>query len=135
MMADDMQAGPAGAEPVFRAVVITDPGRRKIEFIKLLRQYTDLGLKDAKEVAEKPPPFVLVICDESRAKEFQAAATAIGVSCALTDYDDATMPIIANEQPFGFRGASKGGCSTKVVALVVAAGGLGYGLALLLAAL
>lgn len=133
-MADDVQSGTSGPEVAFRAVVITDPGRRKIEFIKLLRQYTGLGLKDAKDVAEKPTPFALVICDEPRAKAFQAAATAIGVSCALTDYDDSTVPVIGNDQPFEFKPASKGGCATSAVALLVTAGGLVYGLVLLLMA-
>ncbi len=46
----------ASAEPVEEKtefnVVIKDPGAKKIEVIKVIRQLTNLGLKEAKDVAE-----------------------------------------------------------------------------------
>jgi len=50
-------AGPAAAaepeeEKTEFDVVINDPGPKKIEVIKAIRQLTSLGLREAKEVAE-----------------------------------------------------------------------------------
>jgi large subunit ribosomal protein L7/L12 len=53
-------------------VVIKDPGAKKIEVIKVIRQLTNLGLKEAKDVAETAGSKVL----ESVTKE--AAADAKG---------------------------------------------------------
>jgi large subunit ribosomal protein L7/L12 len=53
-------------------VVIKDPGAKKIEVIKVIRQLTNLGLKEAKDVAETAGSKVL----ESVSKE--AAADAKG---------------------------------------------------------
>ncbi len=40
------------------AVTLTDLGRNKIDVIKVIREYTDLGLKEAKELAESAPAVV-----------------------------------------------------------------------------
>src|SRR5512137_317084 len=51
-------AAAAAAEPVEEktefTVVIKDAGPKKIEVIKTIRQFTSLGLKEAKEAAETP---------------------------------------------------------------------------------
>jgi large subunit ribosomal protein L7/L12 len=66
----------AAAEPVEEKtefnVVIKEPGAKKIEVIKVIRQLTSLGLKEAKDVAETAGSKVL----ESVTKE--AAADAKG---------------------------------------------------------
>lgn len=53
----------ATAEPVEEKtefdVVIKDPGAKKIEVIKVIRQLTNLGLKEAKDVAETAGSKVL----------------------------------------------------------------------------
>jgi large subunit ribosomal protein L7/L12 len=53
----------ASAEPVEEKtefnVVIKDPGAKKIEVIKVIRQLTNLGLKEAKDVAETAGSKVL----------------------------------------------------------------------------
>lgn len=51
-------------------VVIKDPGAKKIEVIKVIRQLTNLGLKEAKDVAETADSKVL----ESVSKEAAADA-------------------------------------------------------------
>jgi large subunit ribosomal protein L7/L12 len=51
-------------------VVIKDPGAKKIEVIKVIRQLTSLGLKEAKDVAETAGSKVL----ESVSKEAAADA-------------------------------------------------------------
>ena len=70
-----MAAGPAAAaEPVEEKtefdVVIKDAGAKKIEVIKVVRQLTSLGLKEAKDVAETPGSKVL----EAVSKEVAADA-------------------------------------------------------------
>jgi large subunit ribosomal protein L7/L12 len=56
-------AAPADAEPAEEKtefdVVIKEPGPKKIEVIKAIRQMTSLGLKEAKELAETPDAKVL----------------------------------------------------------------------------
>ncbi len=56
-------AAAAAAEPVEEKtefnVVIKDPGAKKIEVIKVIRQLTNLGLKEAKDVAETAGSKVL----------------------------------------------------------------------------
>ena len=55
-MASMPTAAAASAEPAEEKtefnVVIKDPGAKKIEVIKVIRQLTNLGLKEAKDVAE-----------------------------------------------------------------------------------
>ena len=56
-------AAAAAAEPVEEKtefnVVIKDPGAKKIEVIKVIRQLTNMGLKEAKDVAETADSKVL----------------------------------------------------------------------------
>jgi large subunit ribosomal protein L7/L12 len=73
-----MAAAPAAAAAAAEAVeektefnvVIKDPGAKKIEVIKVIRQLTSLGLKEAKDVAETAGSKVL----ESVSKEAAADA-------------------------------------------------------------
>ena len=57
-MADPAAAEPAEEKTEFD-VVIKEPGPKKIEVIKAIRQMTSLGLKEAKEMAETPDAKVL----------------------------------------------------------------------------
>jgi len=63
MAAAPTAASAAAAEPVEEKtefdVVIKDPGAKKIEVIKVIRQLTNLGLKEAKDVAETAGSKVL----------------------------------------------------------------------------
>jgi large subunit ribosomal protein L7/L12 len=54
----DGAAEPAEEKTEFD-VVIKEPGPKKIEVIKAIRQMTSLGLKEAKELAETPDAKVL----------------------------------------------------------------------------
>ena len=73
-MAAAATSSAAAAEPVEEKtefdVVIKDPGAKKIEVIKVIRQLTSLGLKEAKDVAETAGSKVL----ESVTKEAAADA-------------------------------------------------------------
>ncbi len=66
-------AGPAAAEPEEEKtefdVVIKEPGPKKIEVIKVIRQLTSLGLGDAKTMAETADGKVLTQVGKDAAEE------------------------------------------------------------------
>jgi large subunit ribosomal protein L7/L12 len=74
-------AGPA-AEPVEEKtefnVVIKDAGAKKIEVIKVIRQLTNLGLKEAKDVAETAGSKVLEAVSKEAATDAKAKLEAAG---------------------------------------------------------
>lgn len=82
-----MAAGPAAsaaAEPVEEQtefdVVIKDPGAKKIDVIKVVRQLTNLGLKEAKEVAETPGSKVLEAVSKDAAADAKKKLEEAGAS-------------------------------------------------------
>jgi large subunit ribosomal protein L7/L12 len=83
-----MAAGPAmaasAAEPVEEKtefdVVIKDAGAKKIEVIKVIRQLTNLGLKEAKDVAETAGSKVLEAVSKEAAADAKAKLEAAGAS-------------------------------------------------------
>ena len=70
------------AEPVEEKtefdVIIKDPGPKKIEVIKTIRQLTSLGLKEAKDVAETAGSKVLEAVGKDAANDAKAKLTAVG---------------------------------------------------------
>ena len=83
-MAAGPAAGAAAAEPVEEKtefnVVIKDAGAKKIEVIKVIRQLTNLGLKEAKEVAETAGSKVLEAVSKEAATDAKAKLEAAGAS-------------------------------------------------------
>jgi len=83
-------AGPAAAsaEPAEEKtefnVVIKDPGPKKIEVIKAIRQMSSLGLKEAKELAETPDANVLEGVGKDAANDAKAKLEAAGATIELT---------------------------------------------------
>jgi large subunit ribosomal protein L7/L12 len=77
-----MPAAAAAAEPVEEKtefnVVIKDAGAKKIEVIKVIRQLTNLGLKEAKDVAETPDSKVLEAVGKEAANDAKAKLEAAG---------------------------------------------------------
>ena len=76
-------AGPAAsAEPVEEKtefdVIINDAGAKKIEVIKVVRQLTSLGLKEAKAVAETAGSKVLEAVSKEVANDAKAKLEAAG---------------------------------------------------------
>jgi large subunit ribosomal protein L7/L12 len=61
-------------------VVIKDAGAKKIEVIKVIRQLTNLGLKEAKDVAETAGSKVLEAVSKEAATEAKAKLEAAGAS-------------------------------------------------------
>ncbi len=59
-------------------VIIKEPGAKKIDVIKVIRQLTSLGLKEAKEVAETPDSKVLEAVGKEIATDAKAKLEAAG---------------------------------------------------------
>ena len=81
-MAAASAAPTAAAEPVEEKtefdVVIKDAGPKKIEVIKTIRQLTNLGLKEAKDVAETAGSKVLEAVSKEAATDAKAKLEAAG---------------------------------------------------------
>jgi large subunit ribosomal protein L7/L12 len=75
-------AAGAAAEPVEEKtefdVVIKDPGPKKIEVIKVIRQLTSLGLKEAKDVAETAGSKVLEAVSKEAATDAKSKLETAG---------------------------------------------------------
>jgi len=77
-------AASAAAEPVEEKtefdVVIKEAGAKKIEVIKVIRQLTNLGLKEAKDVAETAGAKVLEAVSKEAAADAKSKLEAVGAS-------------------------------------------------------
>jgi large subunit ribosomal protein L7/L12 len=82
MAAMPAAGGAAAAEAVEEktefSVVIKDAGAKKIEVIKVIRQLTNLGLKEAKDVAETAGSKVLESVSKEAANEAKGKLEAAG---------------------------------------------------------
>ena len=80
-------AGGAAAEAVDEKtefdVVLKDVGPKKIDVIKVIRQITNLGLKDAKEMAEASGSKVLEAASKESATDAKAKLEAAGAKVDL----------------------------------------------------
>jgi large subunit ribosomal protein L7/L12 len=81
-------AGPAvAAEPVEEKtefdVVIKDPGAKKIDVIKVIRQLTSLGLGEAKTLAETPGGKVLSAVGKDAANDAKKKLEEAGAAVEL----------------------------------------------------
>lgn len=83
-MAAMPSAAAAAAEPVEEKtefdVVINDAGAKKIEVIKVIRQLTALGLKEAKDVAETAGSKVLEAVSKEVATDAKGKLEAAGAA-------------------------------------------------------
>ncbi len=61
-------------------VIIKDSGPKKIEVIKVIRQLTNLGLKDAKDVAETPGSKLLEAVSKEAAMDAKSKLEAAGAT-------------------------------------------------------
>jgi large subunit ribosomal protein L7/L12 len=81
-MAAAAAAPAAAAEPVEEQtefdVIIKDAGPKKIEVIKTIRQLTNLGLKEAKDVAETAGSKILEAVGKDAANDAKAKLEAVG---------------------------------------------------------
>jgi large subunit ribosomal protein L7/L12 len=80
--------GAAAAAPVEEKtefnVILKDVGAKKIEVIKVIRQLTNLGLKEAKDLAETPNAKVLEAVTKDAAEDAKKKLTEAGGTVDLT---------------------------------------------------
>src|SRR5512139_2162742 len=84
MAAMPAAGAPAAAAPVEEktefTVVLKEVGAKKIEVIKVIRQLTNLGLKEAKDLAETPNAKVLDLVAKDAAEEAKKKLTEVGAT-------------------------------------------------------
>jgi large subunit ribosomal protein L7/L12 len=76
-------AAPAEEKTEF-TVTLKDLGPKKIEVIKVIRQLTNLGLKEAKDLAETPNAKVLEAVSKDAAEEAKKKLTDAGAGVELS---------------------------------------------------
>jgi large subunit ribosomal protein L7/L12 len=85
--AGGLAAGGAAAEPVEEKsefdVILKDVGPKKIDVIKVIRQITNLGLKDAKDLAETVGAKVLEQAGKEAAQDARSKLEAAGATVEL----------------------------------------------------
>lgn len=64
-------------------VVLKDAGANKIQVIKVVRQFTDLGLKEAKDLVEKVPSVVKEGISKEEAEEIKKKLEEAGAKVEL----------------------------------------------------
>ena len=77
------EAGDAAEEKTEYDVILTDLGPKKIDVIKAIRQITQLGLKDAKELAETPGAKVLEQASKESAQDAKSKLETAGATVEL----------------------------------------------------
>lgn len=75
-------AAPAAAEPVEEQtefnVILKDAGPKKIDVIKVVRQLTNLGLKEAKDAVEAAPKEILTAVSKDTAADAKKKFEEVG---------------------------------------------------------
>ena len=75
--------GDAGAEKSEFNVVLTDAGDQKIKVIKVVRDATGLGLKEAKDLVDGAPKTIKENVAKDEAEELKAKFTEVGAVVEL----------------------------------------------------
>ena len=83
MVAAGPAAGPAEEEKTEFDVVLTEAGASKMGVIKLVKEITGLGLKEAKEVVEGAPKAVAEGVNKEKAEEIKAKLEEAGAAVTL----------------------------------------------------
>ena len=76
-------AGEAAAEKSDFTVVLKDTGANKIQVIKVIREVTGLGLKEAKEIADGAPKTIKEGVAKEEAEEMKAKFAEAGATVEL----------------------------------------------------
>ena len=76
-------AGDAAAEKTSFNVVLKEAGDQKIKVIKVVRDATGLGLKEAKELVDGAPKTVKENVSKEEAEELKAKFTEVGATVEL----------------------------------------------------
>lgn len=78
-------------EKTVNVVRISDAGIAKLQVVKLVKEYTGLGLKDAKEIVDSIPS-VVPYSENFDAKELADALTAAGATVSIEEATWAPAP-------------------------------------------
>ena len=76
-------AGDAAAEKSEFNVVLKDAGAAKLQVIKVVKEVTGLGLKEAKDLVDGAPKTVKENCPKAEAEELQKKLTEAGAVVEL----------------------------------------------------
>jgi large subunit ribosomal protein L7/L12 len=76
-------AAPAAAEQTEFDVVLTAAGDKKIQVIKIVREITGLGLKEAKDLVDSAPKEVKTGVDRATADELKAKLEEAGATVEI----------------------------------------------------
>ncbi len=76
-------AGPAAEEQTEFTVILATVGEKKINVIKVVRELTGLGLKDAKDLVEAAPKAVKEAVSKDDAAKMKKALEAEGATVTL----------------------------------------------------
>lgn len=81
-------AGAAAAEPAaesteFQVILAEVPADKKIGVIKVVREVTGLGLKEAKDIVEAPPKALKETCPKAEAEDIKKKVEAAGAKVTL----------------------------------------------------
>lgn len=64
-------------------VVLSSSGDKKIQVIKVIRELTNLGLKEAKEIADAPPKPIKTGLSKEEAEKIKAKLEEVGATVEL----------------------------------------------------
>ena len=76
-------AAPVAEEQTEFSVILKDAGAKKIQVIKVVRQLTPLGLKEAKEVVDRAPSAILENVTKEVAEDAKAKLEAEGATVEM----------------------------------------------------
>ena len=76
-------AGEAAVEQTEFDVVLTGPGDKKIQVIKVVREITSLGLKEAKALVDEAPKAVKEAISKQEAEEIQGRLSEAGATAEI----------------------------------------------------
>lgn len=77
------EAAPAAEEKSEFSVILESAGAQKIQVIKVVRQLTNLGLKEAKDLVERAPAPIKEVVSKEEANEIKAKLEEAGATVVL----------------------------------------------------
>ncbi|MEB3245957.1 MAG: 50S ribosomal protein L7/L12 [Vampirovibrionales bacterium] len=76
-------AAPAEEESSEVTLILKDVGANKINVLKVVREITGLGLKEAKDIVDATPKNIMEGVDRKKAQEAEEKLKAAGATCAI----------------------------------------------------
>src|SRR5690606_23739371 len=104
-------AAPAEEEKTSFDVILASAGDKKIQVIKVVRERTGLGLKEAKDLVDNAPKPLKEGVSKEQAEEIKAKIEEAGGTAEIQEAGNGTRGTIAGSSPSCSRG-SKRACLT-----------------------